>query len=217
VDLDLQWDSQFIINSQFCSLEWDRVWSRRISCGELGDNVFLLHADDQIAYLSLQILNDMEVSTPRLIQLLDLALVLKKYGLSCNDAVETVVSHVSPFAVEKVRMLFSLLEECFFEPSPPEILSESSRKFLELFLAAFHRNPLSFRMPIRHVAASPWRRLAFIASYFFPSRRYLKMDASTSAWQVMAAYFNYWKSLAGRLSATTKEKGHFLGVVGRIH
>jgi len=202
VALDLQWDSQFIVNSQFCSLEWNQVWSRRIPCGELGGNVFLLHPDDQITYLSLQILNDVEINTPRLIQLLDLALVLKKYDVSCKEAAETVISHLNYFSAEKVRMLFSSLEEYFFEPSPLEIFSEEARKFLELFIAAFHRNPLSFRMPINSVVASPWRRLAFVTSYFFPSRRHLKMDASTSAWQGIAAYFNYWKSLIGRIGAT---------------
>ncbi len=202
VALDLQWDSQFIISSQFCSLEWDEAWSRRIPCGELGGNVFLLHQDDQIAYLSLQILNDVEVNVPRLIQLLDLALVLTKYDMSCKDAANTVVSHGSSIPAEKVRMLFSLLEECFFEPRPLENFSEGSSKFLELFLAAFHKNPLSFKMPINSVIASPWRRLVFVASYFFPSRRYLKMEASTSAWQGIAAYFNYWKSLVGRIGAT---------------
>ena len=217
VALDLQWSSQFIINSQFCSLEWDQVWRRRIPCGELGDHVFLLHPNDQISYLSLQILSDMEANAPRLIQLLDLALVLKKYDVSCKKAAEAVVSHVNYFSTEKVRMLFSSLDEYFFEPRPLKRFSESSRRFLELFLAAFHRNPLSFKIPINSVAASPWRRLVFVVSYFFPNRRYLKMDASTSAWQVITAYFNYWKSLAGRLSATIKEKGYFLGIVGKMY
>ncbi len=202
MELDLQWDSQFIVNGRFCSLEWGEVWSRRVLLGEPEGGVFLLHPDDQIAYLSLQVLNDMEGNAPQLIQLLDLALVLKKYGVSCQKAADAVVSHVDYFSSEKVRMLFSSLEEYFFESSPPEGFSEEAGRFLELFLAAFHRNALSFRMPIHRVGASPWRRLVFVVSYFFPSRRYLKMDESTSSWRVIVAYFNYWKSLIGRFAAT---------------
>ena len=202
VALDLQWNSQFIISGRFCSLDWNRVWVRRIPFDELGNNVFLLHPDDQISYLSMQILNDIEVNTPYLIQLLDLALVLTKYNVNCKDAAKIVVSHLNSFQTERAQILFLLLDECFFKLRPLETFSESSRKFLELFLTAFQKNPLSFKMPINKLIASPWRRLMFIASYFFPSRNYLKMDASTSTRQEIATYFNYWKSLIGRVGMT---------------
>ncbi len=200
--LDLQWDSQFIIGGQFCSLDWSRVWDRHMPFGKLGHNVFLLDSDDQITYLSLQILNDIEVNAPYLIQLLDLALVLKKYGMNCREASETVISRVNFSSEEKLHGLFSLLDECFFGHGSLEMLSKGSINFLEQFLTASQKNQRSFRMPINNVIASPWRRLMFAASYFFPSRKCLKIEASTSIGHGIMAYFNYWRSLISRIGVT---------------
>lgn len=156
LDIDLQWKPGFFIGG--CFTEWDsgRMWKRDSpSLSPLG----------QAQYLLLQIANDMDRNSVLLLQLFDLAFMMKKYGLNSEDLlkVKNELSPLSPRAETKLKEAVRMIEELFFEEKDSSqtgsIFEERWKGPTELW-----RGRIILKAPL-----SWWEKMVFMAGYLFPS------------------------------------------------
>jgi hypothetical protein len=182
LDIDVQWSPRFLVNGQWVEWDYTKAWRNASPCSFFGTNVYMLSPLDQAQYLLLQIANDSEVGTLLLIQLLDLALVMKRYPMRADSILSCGLTSVSPHSREKLVDLLQAIQERFLEQKVLEECSLKTRKLLE---SIFERDPslrclLSGSFLLKSLR-SPFDKFLFLSGYFFPSKSYLQVKQGVTA------------------------------------
>jgi len=194
-DVDLQWCPKFFTQDGLVSWDAQGAWERAESFRQLGGNVFMLSASDQILYLSLQILNDIEINTVHMIQLLDLASVMKKYKLNCDTLLQA--STLSPSLKKPLSAFLRIVEECFFEGKSYETLSSGSLAFFERFFELSPKPERGFAIRrVLQLIHSPWECFLFVIGYFVPSQSMLQKYSSSHFFGKVNCYLDHWRKQA---------------------
>ncbi len=192
-DVDLQWCPKFFVDDEFLSWDCEGAWQRAKPFKRLGENVFMLSAVDQILYLSLQILNDIEINVVYLVQLLDLALVIQKYQVS-HDILSEKIAALGPSAEKWLSAFFKMVGECFFENKPNGGLSAKSAAFFEKFFESLLTPKPGFSVKeVLQSIQSPWERFLFVVGYFVPSQNVLRRKTYSGFFGKVVCYFDHWR------------------------
>ncbi len=195
LDLDLQWNPRFWIGGRWVALDMKRVWRRAQSFPAMGKSVFVLSPEDQAVHLSLQILNDSDTNIPRLVQILDLALVMKKYHVRTSAILEESVSCLDAAGRGRLARLLEAVEEGFLSPDDRP-LNESS-EFLEPFFCPSASEVLP-RVPISKILNSRRECIMFKLGYLFPSASYLAKRPQPEFLGLLAYYLAHWTRLIAK-------------------
>lgn len=193
MDLDLQWSPKFFFEDQLVSWDCGGAWQRAESFKRLGDNVFMLTPVDQALYLSFQILNDMELNSVHMIQLLDLALIMEKFGLD-SDCIVRNASNLKFSLRNKLSQFLQSIEVCFFKDHS---YSRLPQKYAEFFDRFFEFSPVphhNFALKrLLWLIQSPWERILFFLGYFIPSQSVLRKKTSLSFFPTIMFLIDHWK------------------------
>lgn len=193
LDLDLQWGPKFFIEDQFVSWDCEGAWQRAEPFKQLGDNVFMLSAVDQVLYLSLQVLNDIEINSIYVSQLLDLALVMKKFKLD-SDIILRKTLALKPSLQNKLFDFIRCVEVYFLKNKPYSELPAETIGFFDLFFE-FSSDPhhdFAVKKVLRLIQ-SPWERILFIIGYFIPSQSVLRKKTSFGFFQTVMFFLEHWR------------------------
>ncbi len=142
MDVDLQWYPAFLVGGKYVALDYDRVWARATTFKPLGENVFMLSSNDQCLHLLFQLLNDLEGGIAQPIQLLDLALVMHRYGISKAKLFTNAMVYLNPSFEGTLLKMLNTIEKCFFEDAVDGYFSIEILEFLNKF---FKPRSLSMR------------------------------------------------------------------------
>ncbi len=189
MNLDLQWAPRFFIENQWVPWGGEEVWQRAESFKSLGENVFMLSTPDQAQYLLFQILNDMEINYIYVSQLLDLALVMKKYRLT-HDQILGTARTLSASLQAKLTDFLQNVETCFFGDQ----FVEKAACFVDLFFESSRelRHDFALKQILRFIQ-SPWERTLFLIGYFVPSKSLLREKKSFNFFSMLAFFLDHWK------------------------
>ncbi len=192
IDVDLQWAPKFFTQAGLSAWNEKDAWQRAEPDEALGQNVYTLSAIDQFLYLSLQILNDIEINRFYTIQLLDLALLIKTCGIRRDAVLNALASN--PGLRTLVRDLYDDVNECFFKNKPYLELSSGAKKILDRFLESSSKPERGFALKkILNTVQSPWERFLFVLGYFFPRQIMPEKNSSPRVFEVFLFYVNHWK------------------------
>lgn len=189
MNLDLQWAPRFFIAGEWVSWDSEKAWQRAEPYQSLDGPVFMLNAPDQAQYLCFQILNDMEINYIQMNQLLDVALVMKKFQLNR----QAILNNAGPLNVTfqaKLSDFLQNVEACFFGDQS----AEKSMAFLDPFFESSVELRHDFAVKeILRLVQSPWQRILFLIGYFVPSKTALKAKTSFNFFSVLAFFLSHWK------------------------
>ncbi len=193
INVDLQWSPKFFVEGKFVSWDYEGAWQRAEPFRQLGENTFMLSAADQVLYLALQILNDMEINVVHMIQLLDLTLIMQKYQVRLSHLSEQIAA-LGPSMEKRLSGFFIMVEKHFFEHKIYEKSSIESIRFFEPFFESLLSPKPNFTFKeILHSIQSLRERFLFVAGYFVPSRAILQKKAPLNFLGTILCYFDHWR------------------------
>ncbi len=195
LDLDLQWSPRFWISGCWAALDMKRVWHRAQPFPGMGKSVFVFSPEDQAVHLSLQILNDSDTNIPRLVQILDLALVMKKYHVVSGAILEESAPCLDATGRGRLARLLEAVKDGFL--SPDDRLLKESGEFLEPFFCPI----VSAALPpisIPKILNSRRERILFKIGYLFPSESYLAKRHHPGFSGLLACYLEHWTRLIAK-------------------
>lgn len=196
LDMDLQWRPRFYIGENY--VEWDsgEAWREAVPCPALGKTVYLFSPRHQAQYLLLQIANDFDQDYLFFVQLLDLAMVMKKSELKLAGILEGWGGKLRPESKRRIEKLSQVIQELFFSPRESQDLSpeaaETIRRVFESKLDARAAWGGRGILP----APIPWReKLIFFAGYLFPEPEYIRQQYGPGVLAWLRGFGGHWARL----------------------
>jgi len=194
LDIDLQWRPSFYISGNYVIWNAEEAWKEKAPCPALGETAYLFSPRHQAQYLLLQIANDFDQDYLFLFQLLDLALVIKKFDLKTAQILEEVSGRLKPEQKPQIEKLLRAVYELFlskegkFSPDTGEIIRAVFES--ELNPRAGWGGKSILPAPIS------WsEKLIFFAGYFFPDPEYIRQQYGTGIGAWGRGYCGHWARL----------------------
>lgn len=174
--VDVQWLPKFFVEDEFVTWDCESARKRAVPFREVGENVWMLSAMDQISYLIFQIINDFQINVVYLIQFLDLALMMNKYQIT-RELILQASSLYSTSVQNRISDILSIVEDLFFTDKSHEDFQPASAEFIECFFELSKTPQSGFAIQkITSLIHSPWEKLKFLAGYFVPGKKENYLD-----------------------------------------
>jgi hypothetical protein len=158
----------------------------------MGKSVFVFSPKDQAVHLSLQILNDVDTNIPRLVQILDLALVMKKYHVVSGAILEESAPCLDAAGRGRLARLLEAVEDGFLSPDDRPL--NESGEFLEPLFCPIVSEVLP-RVPLSKILNSRREYFVFKLGYLFPSESYLAKRPHPGFSGLLAYCWGHWTRL----------------------
>jgi hypothetical protein len=208
LSLDLHFNPRYVIAGDYLDIDWPAAWRRAEPFPKLGPNVYMLGPKDQLTHL---LLHTVDLYRPFLIQVLDVALAIKKYHLRSEQVWDDAAVCLTPARRSKVDVFTGAIHELIDTEADELDLSASAREVFELFFSRKSgsakdrerrqgREAVVSGLDIFQNIASPWKRAIFIAGYFLPDPSYYQ---SQNRW---LSYFTHWRRLLSKAWKLSKPK-----------
>ncbi len=196
LDIDLQWRPVFYIGGDY--VEWDSKegWEQALPRPELGGTARLLSPRQQAQYLLFQIANDFDQDYLFLVQLFDLAMVVKKFNLEPAGILKGFSAKIKSAHKLRIEKLLQAVHEIFFEKGDFGALTSDTAEIIQ----AMFESKLDARAAWSGKGMLPapvsWRdKIAFFAGYFFPDPEYIRQQYGSGAGAWMRGYGGHWARL----------------------
>jgi hypothetical protein len=197
--LDLQWKPVFRIGGSLIPWNAKEAWENAAPAPFMGPNVRMHVPLDQARYLLLQAAGDLETQYLFLMQLLDLALVMNRYGLASNTILGADLAKTSPpMARKAMESLLRFVDECLISGENGRELSGEVHALSEYLLAQTFdlSRRFSGRLFLSRQDISLWSKGLFLAGYFFPSEGALRPYRERGWLGILSGYGAHWHRLA---------------------
>ena len=200
VDIDLQWRPRLFIEGHFAEWNPEKAWRDAKPCPALGGNVYLLSPPYQAGHLLFQAGHDFSQDYLFLYQLLDLAMIIKKYGLRPEELLSEEAELNSPTR-SLLERLARTVDEIFFHANEPFACSESTQTIIH---AIVYSNLIPkekvFLPKMMGLSLLPLHeKILMVLGYFFPEPRYVRKKYGYGIKAVWIGWKNHWMRLIGKL------------------
>ena len=173
VEIDLHWNPRYRIGGHDIEIDIESLWVRTVPAPELGANIRILSPEDLAWHLTL---HTAEMHHPRLIQLLDLALVTNRADIHAKTAWRQKVSGLANASREKIKALTDDVEKIFGIAAPASWTQGRSGTLIRFFLtrepSAPYRKEAVGDVDLSSELRSPVKRFLFFLCYFVPNPDY---------------------------------------------
>lgn len=197
--LDVQWSPGFFICKKWVKWDVSRAWAAATSFPSLGPNVRRLSLEDQFEHLLLQLGGDWEREIVSLHQLLDLAMMMKKYDMKGDAVLKKKEAVLAPEQCDRLMGLIQTTQETLLESKPLEEISASSKAIIGTTLkGSASQTKLSSGVAVLSTSIPFRKKLLFLAGYFVPSAEYLGEQYGRGLGNLMRGYLCHQARLIGK-------------------
>lgn len=200
MDIDLQWRPRLFIGGHFAEWNPDEAWRDANPCPALGSNVYLLSPSHQASHLLFQAGHDFSQDYLFLYQLLDLAMVIEKYGL-CSEALLGEVKGLNLSSRSLLERLLRAVEEVFFHKDGIPVHSEPAQAIVKsiFYSALVPKEKVFFINHAGLPALSLREKVLLVLGYFFPEPRSIREKYGPGMPAFLLGWANHWRRLLGKL------------------
>lgn len=199
LDIDVQWHPRFYICGDYVVWNTEQAWRYSQPCPLLGTTVHLFLPLQQGQYLLLQIANDFNSAGFLLVQLFDLAMVIKKFNLDKDKLFQGVSGELKPNVSRQIEELLQAVLETFLNPHAAQIFSIDTLKILQ---AAFESGTSAQNTwggtSIIRAPLSRQDKVAFFFGYFSPDPNYIRQQYGHGFLAMLRGLVGHWIRLMSK-------------------
>ncbi len=198
LDLDLHWDPTYQIGGQSVGMDPESAWQNARPGAVLGEKILLLSPEDLSWHL---ILHTAQMNHSVLVQLLDLACMIRRWDPSTRTTLEQRISRLADPSKRQIEVLLGDVETLWCQIGRSlESSAAQGRELIDFVL--FEKESKNYKkIKIKKGLAkiSVLDRIQYLAGYFFPSPRYYLEKTGHKG---VGMYWKHWNDLikkAGRV------------------
>lgn len=196
-EVDLQWNPRYLISGRWLVPDWEHIWRRTIPPSDPGSAVSQLAPPDLAAHLAIQVVNDLHTHIPQMLQLLDLALVCRRFGIPWSSMGAGDGWPLDPGQRQALGPLVKTMRAIWHTDEPYAGLDEEVRALLDRHFLT----PCAWKQPPRLALSKQLSRrrdrLIYLAGYFLPSHGQLR---NMTGAQSVNIYLRHWVRLLRRVA-----------------
>lgn len=180
LQLDLHFNPRYRVAGEYLEIDVDGMWERSGPHPQFGSNVHMAAPKDIMFYL---LFHTVEFYSPRLIQVLDTALLIDRYGSETDWYSNLCNLNISIVSRENLILFVSVVQEWISRGSECSVFSAEAGSIFERFFSRI-RNPNIMpqdKVEARHQISGfqvlkairhPGRKALFVTGYLFPDPDY---------------------------------------------
>ena len=199
LDIDVQWHPRFYICGDYVVWNSEQAWRYSQSCPFLGTTVHLFLPLQQAQYLLLQIANDFNSAGFLLVQLFDLAMVIKKFNLDKDKLFQGVSGELKPNVSRQIEELLQAVLETFLNPHATQTFSIVTLKILQaVFESGMSAQNNWGGTSIIRAPLSRQDKVAFFLGYFSPDPNYIQQKYGQGFIAILRGFCGHWIRLMSK-------------------
>lgn len=200
MDIDLQWRPRLFIEGHFEEWNPEKAWRDAKPCPALGGNVYLLSPPYQASHLLFQAAHDFSQDYLFLYQLLDLAMIIKKYGLLPEKLLNEEAG-LHPSTRSLLERLTKTVNEIFFQANETFACSEPTQTIVNaIFYSKLTPKEKVFLPKMIDLPLLSLReKVLMVLGYFFPEPRYVRGKYGQGMRAFLLGWANHWRRLLEKL------------------
>lgn len=195
-NLDIHVDPQYYVGREIITVDFNAIWKNVERLPGPGYEVMKLNAEDHAWLL---ILHAVDFGEPRFAQILDIALVMKKFHIRKDAIMLKIPNSIGREGRRILEDLIVAVEEFLDPEKGREELSSKSAKILDMFWSQKRRGAMeqTLSSTVGHTIGALRQistlreRIKFLAGYFVPNPTYYRYECKS----LIGSYLKHWVNL----------------------